>query len=389
MYKLLKLAFISLLMLCFSACQEEDPIMPPEPQTAEKTIFVFMPYSNNLYSFLHANINDMKAAIVRNKGLDNTRLIVFIAKDKKQSALIDIRYKKGVCTQDTLEKYSSPTYLTTNGRVELFNKVKKYAPANRYAMIVGCHGMGWIPSSTVFNRNTLRYFGGLEKEYKIDIDDFATSIKAAGMKMQFIMFDDCYMSSMEVAYDLKDATDYIIASTSEVMAYGMPYQNIYQHLMSAQPDYKALCNGFYEFYSNSGTPYGTIGVIDCRHVDEMVAMMKYINTKHTFDLSLLDNVQDLDGETYKPTIFFDFDDYVRQLCTNDNDAYEQFHNVLLRLVPYKAATEYIYSGSTNKKTKVNHFSGITISDPSIRSEIKESKKYTNWWIQDQIILLCF
>ena len=248
MYKLLKLAFISLLMLCFSACQEEDPIMPPEPQTAEKTIFVFMPYSNNLYSFLHANINDMKAAIVRNKGLDNTRLIVFIAKDKKQSALIDIRYKKGVCTQDTLEKYSSPTYLTTNGRVELFNKVKKYAPANRYAMIVGCHGMGWIPSSTVFNRNTLRYFGGLEKEYKIDIDDFATSIKAAGMKMQFIMFDDCYMSSMEVAYDLKDVTDYIIASTSEVMAYGMPYQNIYQHLMSAQPDYKALCNGFYEFY---------------------------------------------------------------------------------------------------------------------------------------------
>lgn len=30
MYKLLKLAFISLLMLCFSACREEDPIMPPE-----------------------------------------------------------------------------------------------------------------------------------------------------------------------------------------------------------------------------------------------------------------------------------------------------------------------------------------------------------------------
>lgn len=386
MYKLLKLAFISLLMLCFSACQEEDPIMPPEPQTAEKTIFVFMPYSNNLYSFLHANINDMKAAIVRNNGLDNTRLIVFIAKDKKQSALIDIRYKKGVCTQDTLEKYSSPTYLTTNGRVELFNKVKKYAPANRYAMIVGCHGMGWIPSSTVFNRNTLRYFGGLEKEYKIDIDDFATSIKAAGMKMQFIMFDDCYMSSMEVAYDLKDVTDYIIASTSEVMAYGMPYQNIYQHLMSAQPDYKALCNGFYEFYSNSGTPYGTIGVTDCRYMDEMVAMMKYINTKHTFDTDRLNNVQDLDGETFTPTIFFDFDDYVRNLCTNDNNTYEQFNAVLQRLVPYKANTNYILSGKTHGETKVNHFSGITISDPSTRSEIKESKKYTNW---AHIILLCF
>lgn len=227
MYKLLKLAFISLLMLCFSACREEDPIMPPEQQIAEKTIFVFMPYSNNLYSFLLGNIEDMKKTIVRNKGLGNTRLLLFVAKDKQHSALIDIRYKKGVCTQDTLEKYSSPTYLTTNGRAELLNKVKEYAPAHRYAMIVGSHGMGWIPSSTVFNPKKSRYFGGLSEEYRIDIVDFATSIKAAGMKMQFIMFDDCYMSSMEVAYDLKDVTDCIIASTSEVMAYGMPYQNIY------------------------------------------------------------------------------------------------------------------------------------------------------------------
>ena len=107
MYKLLKLAFISLLMLCFSACREEDPIMPPEQQTAEKTIFVFMPYSNNLYSFLLGNIEDMKKAIVRNKGLGNTRLLLFVAKDKQHSALIDIRYKKGVCTQDTLLAYLS------------------------------------------------------------------------------------------------------------------------------------------------------------------------------------------------------------------------------------------------------------------------------------------
>lgn len=381
MYKLLKLTFFSLLMLCFSACREEDPIMPPEQQTAEKTIFVFMPYSTNLYSFLLGNIEDMKKAIVRNKGLDNTRLLLFVAKDQQQSALIDIRYKNGACTQDTLEKYSSPTYLTTNGRVELLNKVKEYAPAHHYAMIVGCHGMGWIPSSTVFNPKKSRYFGGLSKEYWIDIDDFATSIKAAGMKMQFIMFDDCFMSCMEVAYDLKDATEHIIASTSEMMAYGIPYQNIYKHLMSAEPDYKALCEGFYNYYANSDTPYGTIGVIDCRYVDEMAAMMKSINATHTFDLSLIDDVQDLDGETYKPTIFFDFNDYVRHLCTNDTGAYEQFRSVLQRLVPYKAATDYIYSGSTDKKTKVNNFSGITISDPSTRQEIAESKRQTNWWIQ--------
>lgn len=381
MYKLLKLTFLSLCILCAAACTKDEPNTPTEPQIAEKTIFVFMPHSTNLYKYLLNNIAGMKRAIESNKGLGNTRLVVFIAKDKKQSALINIKYEKGVCKQDTLEKYSSPTYLTTNGRVELFNKVKEYAPANRYAMIVGCHGMGWIPSSTVFKAKKSRYFGGLENGYKIDIDDFAESIKAAGMKMQFILFDDCYMSCMEVAYDLKDATDYIIASTSEVMDKGMPYHRIYQHLMGAEPDYKAVCDNFYDYYTNYSAPYGTIGVTDCRYMDEMAAMMKYINTKHTFDTNRLNNVQDLDGKTFTPTIFFDFDDYVRNLCTNDNSTYEQFYALLQRLVPYKANTNYIFSGNMQIATKVNHFSGITISDPSTRSEITESKKYTNWWIQ--------
>lgn len=381
MYKLLKLTFLSLCILCTTACTENEPNTPTEPQIAEKTIFVFMPHSTNLYKYLLDNIAGMKRAIESNKGLGNTRLVVFIAKDKKQSALINIKYDKGVCKQDTLEKFYSPIYLTTNGRVELLNKVKQYAPANRYAMIVGCHGMGWIPSSTVFKAKKSRYFGGLENGYKIDIDDFAESIKAAGMKMQFILFDDCYMSCMEVAYDLKDATDYIIASTSEVMDKGMPYHRIYQHLMATEPNYQAVCDNFYDYYTNHSAPYGTIGVTDCKYMDEMVAMMKYINTKHTFDTDRLNNVQDLDGETFTPTIFFDFDDYVRNLCTNDNNTYEQFNAVLQRLVPHKANTNYIFSGNTQRETKVNHFSGITISDPSIRSEIKESKKYTNWWIQ--------
>lgn len=381
MYKLLKLTFLSLCILCAAACTKDEPNTPTEPPIAEKTIFVFMPHSTNLYKYLLNNIAGMKRAIESNKGLGNTRLVVFIAKDKKQSALINIKYNKGVCKQDTLEKFYSPIYLTTNGRVELLNKVKQYAPANRYAMIVGCHGMGWIPSSTVFKAKKSRYFGGLENGYKIDIDDFAESIKAAGMKMQFILFDDCYMSCMEVAYDLKDATDYIIASTSEVMDKGMPYHRIYQHLMPTEPNYQAVCDNFYDYYTNYSAPYGTIGVTDCRYMDEMAAMMKYINTKHTFNTDRLNNVQDLDGETFTPTIFFDFDDYVRNLCTNDNSTYEQFYALLQRLVPYKANTKYIFSGDTKGETKVNHFSGTTISDPSTRSEITESKKHTNWWIQ--------
>ncbi len=54
----------------------------------------------------------------------------------------------------------------------------------------------------------------------------ARGIVGAGVKMEYILFDDCYMSSVEVAYELKEATRFLIASTSEMMAYGMPYATV-------------------------------------------------------------------------------------------------------------------------------------------------------------------
>ena len=55
-----------------------------------------------------------------------------------------------------------------------------------------------------------RYFGGLNAQYQTDITTLAKGISNAGLKMEYILFDDCYMSSIEVAYALKDVTDYLI-----------------------------------------------------------------------------------------------------------------------------------------------------------------------------------
>lgn len=44
--------------------------------------------------------------------------------------------------------------------------------------------------------------------------------------MEYILFDDCYMSSLEAAYDLRHVTRHLIACPTEIMAYGMPYSHI-------------------------------------------------------------------------------------------------------------------------------------------------------------------
>ena len=44
-----------------------------------------------------------------------------------------------------------------------------------------------------------RYFGGLNAQYQTDITTLAKGISNAVLKMEYILFDDCYMSSIEVA----------------------------------------------------------------------------------------------------------------------------------------------------------------------------------------------
>lgn len=52
-------------------------------------------------------------------------------------------------------------------------------------------------------------FRGLTREFQTDVGTLARGIVGAGVKMEYILFDDCYMSSVEVAYELKEATRFL------------------------------------------------------------------------------------------------------------------------------------------------------------------------------------
>ena len=237
-YMLKHFFFLLISIIALASCGSDDPDGPTPPKpfvptTAANTVFVFMPYTgdtNPLYNSLLNNINEMEKAIKENEGLGDTHLIVFISKDYKESHLINIGYENGTCRRDTVKTYDYALYSTAEGISSILGDVKKYAPASvQYSMIVGCHGEGWMPSRT---RST-RWFGG--SKYQINISDLVNGLKNADMSMNYILFDDCYMSTVEVAYDLREVTNYLIASTSEMMAYGMPYHKILKYIIGVEP----------------------------------------------------------------------------------------------------------------------------------------------------------
>ena len=399
--------FLQLAMLVFFAsCSGEDPDPTPQPSTeVENTIFVYMPWSgvneqdSGLYGFFLTNIQDIKSAIESQGGLGNKRLMIFISTKVNKGALINVKYQNGSCVDDTVAIYNnklaglklnSAEWITT-----LLKRVKQEAPAKHYSMIVGCHGMGWIPAkpSTRINRSVASPFG-LNKNtgkagpptrwlggdaYQTNISEFDKGIEDSGIgKFQYILFDDCNMTGIEVAYELRNATHHIIGSPTEIMAYGMPYKLLWNELSKVNPDYRSICNNFINFYSNykygnTPYPYGTISVIDCSQVEGMVNIMKEINASSSLSTVVESDIQSMDG--YVPSIFYDMGDYVRKLAQNEPQLLTRFNQQLKLLVPEKGNTTSYYTAIRSRSGDVipiQTYSGITISDPSTNLNVTSS-----------------
>lgn len=325
-----------LLVFLFISCEKEDFEIETNNQ---RTVFMYLPWSTNLTSYFYNNISDMEEAI-QEKGLENERIIVFLSTSPSESEMFEITLNNGSCKRTILKEYVNPSFTTEAGLTEILGDMKTFAPAESYSMIIGCHGMGWLPvvqsrskakEDFVYhwdfeNVPMTRFFGGLTAEYQTNISTLAQSLSNNGLSMEYILFDDCYMSSLEVAYELRHVTNYMIACPTEVMVFGMPYSTIGKYLLSEKPDYKAICESFYQFYSNYQYPYGTLAVTDCSYLDELAELMKYIHSNYSFDSTQAINIQRMDG--YSPVIFYDFGDYVQTLCGTDTEIYNNFKTIV-------------------------------------------------------------
>ena len=397
----------------FTASGEESD--PPVADN-ELTILLYMPWtgslsSEGLYPYLTENVESVCKAIEGMKGMTDYRLMLFISESYNKSKLYEITYNesRAKCEKKLVKEYSGHEYTAVKGLTDILNEVKNHASAQHYAMVLGCHGTGWTfkdswhrypnyaketsPSlgegsegfpyqnyDGVITPMHTRFFGSVSdiSTFSTDIPTLAQAIANAGMKMEYILFDDCYMANVEVAYELRNVTDFLLASTSEVMAVGVPYYSMWASLASVTPGYVDAVSAFDRFYRDYVMPYGTFSAIDCRQMDELATAMREINSKYKLSDEALHSIQVLDG-FYDP-IFYDMGDYLEKLCTGLVD-YSYIVTLMESAVCSKCSTPQIYSFLYNSPIviDVNTFSGITISDPSMNSVALDGKEKTSWW----------
>lgn len=385
--------FVALLMLMatswLSACHDDIPDDLARTRTAtpqERTIIMYLPYSgsgiNDLYPFFEQNILDVEQSIKQAGGLGTNNLYVVIADHSPARVyLYRVRMEGTECVHDTIKRYDYPRLMDAQWITSVINDVRSISNTPKYAMLVGCHGNGWLPPKDNVARAKTRWFGG--PGYAISIADFAQGIQQASIKLEYLVFDDCYLSCAEVAYDLRNATNTLIASTSEVMAAGMPYAKVFQYLAAPQPNFGQLVNDYIAYYQSTATPYATIGVINTQYIQPMAQLMRQVNATCTWNTVNNYQLQDLDGSYFSPTVYFDFGSYARSLFGSNLALYSQYQALMAQLIPYKGNTAYIYNAN-GTKTLVNEFSGITISDPSVNTgqygyHVATLKMQTAWW----------
>lgn len=380
--------------MLLTACNDKEK---EPPVTPVQTLFMYLPWSGDsqaLTDYFITNIEDMKS-IVKQGLPTGCRVLVFFMPDNQTGKLFELKAKKGVVEQITLKEYTAPAITTKEGLASILADVQNFAPAPRYAMTIGCHGMAWMPAATVQTDSEARYsttpekeywehegpltrwFGGTSEAYRTDISTLADAIESRAIVMDFILFDDCYMSSIEVAYELRHAAHHLIGSTSEIMASGFPYALMGGYMLG-DVNYMGICDAFHNFYSTYTYPYGTIGVTVCAELDALARVMKRINTVSApISDAVRDEIQVLDGYTY--TRFFDMGDYVRHYCT-DEGLLAEFEEALEAAVPstLHRHTEKFYSQG-NGTTEIETFSGITTSDPSIDAKVVAAREGTKWW----------
>ena len=399
------------LAMTFTGCSEEAF---DTDSVNKQTILVFYPWtgsqsSTGLLGYLQNNIDSICDGIIDRKGLNNSRVLVFLSDKYNHSTLYDLQYNATTKSVDRvpLKEYEGASYASAEGIADILNEVKTKASALNYALIVGVHGCGWTyasdwsrypyyarPSVTRPRDNNFsgiqfgpdpnapltRFFGSVSlAENAMDISTLAEGIRESGLKMQYILFDACYMSNIETAYELKDVTNYMIASGSEIMAAGLPYRSMWSYLNSPTPNYSGIVSTSVNFYkNNSSAPFCNLAAIDCRQVEKLASVMKDINAEYQLSASVsLDSIQHLDG--FRPNLFYDLETYVDSLHPSGY-LLDQFKSQLKLTIKASDHTDEAYTCIYSSDSfKIKNYCGITISDPSQHSVAIKGREKTGWW----------
>lgn len=221
------------------------------------------------------------------------------------------------------------------------------------------HATGWLPEG--FYSKPVESKGDMLQAMAVEEDPYAHLVKSFGedsgeemdiiemaaampIKYNYVIFDCCLMGGIEMAYEMKDVCDYVIASPTEIIANGFPYNKIMEPLLKGHTaDLQRCSEVYFDYYNSMSGDYksATVALLKVAELEKLAASFKAL-----FDAGGRDAIENLGMSEIQPYFrmnkhwFYDLDNFAKDLAAliDREDLYLNIKADMSRAVIYKAAT---------------------------------------------------
>ena len=290
--------------------------------------------------------------------------------------------KENFVQRDTLKIWADDTPLCQKETLEdALSFIQHKFPAKSYGMVLSSHGSGWLPQGyysdpSKYENSSGKGFRSIGQDIvgtgsvELELKDFADAIP---MHMDYILLDACLSGCVEVAWQLRDKTDMVGFSPTEVLADGFDYINLTRRLLASVPDPVDVCREYFVYYdSKTGSSRSaTITAVDTRQMEPLADVCRTLFEKYRPSILALDG-DDVQGYfRYDRHYFYDLKDILVQAGISWMEEAE-LDAALDACILYQAATPYFL------EIPLTRVCGLSMYLPSMGTD------FLNHFYKDQI-----
>lgn len=275
----------------FSACRDDDngkipPYNPDETMADSRTILAYMVAENSLSSFVAEDMNEMVAGMGKTNLKKGDNLILFVD-DTSNPRIYHINGTDTVTSLKNLKPEKEFEEDFNSASVSKFGMIVDYMkekyPAESYGLVMWSHASGWIPptqkSEVSSKRKAFAIDNGKNSTsnsgYQMDICEMARMLEKK-CYFDFIFFDACFMQTIEVDYELRKCTRYVISSPAEIPGPGADYNTMIPAMFKAENWASIMVDTYYKRYENDYLYGVVISAVETAGLDNFASYMKSV-----------------------------------------------------------------------------------------------------------------
>ena len=364
MKRMLKRMFAAAALFCaLAACNTLEDRQYDTGKQYSRVLTVLYMGNSNLFVYMEGNIDSVLVHSLPTRQ-DSRALLFYNHVPGEDPVLYRVfsDWSGRTCTDTLLTLPSSTISTSTATLTEVLTYVDENFPSDHHGILLSNHGTGWVPPGYYNNPTpTTKAFG---QEYdssspsgiaEISLRELASSIP---MKTDYLILDACLMGGVETAYELRNCTDKLFFSATEIMGVGYRYETLVRYLLQgSEYDMEGFCDSCYENLLEKNS-YGTGAVVNTGELENLASLCAPLFEKYRSKIAALDKNEVQGFFRFDRSWFYDLEDILVKAGISAEEK-AGLDETLAKCVTAKFSTENFL-----RTFDINTYCGLSMYMPS-------------------------